>query len=195
MEWQVHSSTPATVVRFVVGHLRVRCIQSYLPVVPGKMAPVVAAVPHCSQRNGPSCCGSGNMGTRLAHIYRSSCFGQYGCSLCPGSERPTADAPAPVLELFLCSILPSDPSRPHRLVHLIQQETAGVSVLYSTGSSDSQQPPASTTGHVVTEQVRLDFFHLEEAVSHYLSRALAPCSGQWRYLAFCWGAGHYLCNL
>ena len=119
VEWQVHSSTPATIPRFVVRCLRVLGLQgsqSYLPVVPGKVATVVAAVPHCSQRNGPTCCGSGSMGTRLAHSYRAGFLRQHGCGLrrlSRVSKRPTADAPAPVLALLLCVILPSDPSEPH----------------------------------------------------------------------------------
>ena len=64
-------------------------------------------------------------------------------------------------------------------------------VLCSSGPAQPLPPPSSSTGHVAAQQARLDIFRLEEAVSHYLSRALASStlrtysSGQHRYLSFC----------
>ena len=63
--------------------------------------------------------------------------------------------------------------------------------IFLSGPVQSLPPPSTSTGHVAAQQARLDIFHLEEAVSHYLSRALASStlrtysSGQRRYLSFC----------
>ena len=63
-----------------------------------------------------------------------------------------------------------------------------------TGSTQPLTRATVSSGHVAAQQARLDIPHLEESVSFYLEKALAPStlrtysSGLHRYMVFCTAA-------